>query len=209
VSPRSYVGAACIFLFFSACNLRAASSILLASDPSAPSTLSVETYAGKVNLSTVPVQPAPAVTVVLLPEAMSPAEFENAKKNVLLLSAALQKHPLRLAVLANGSLATTGPFATRARLKSALDSIQVSADSSRKPSIAGLLDSLYAAAPQLGADWSNVLLVGTFPELDPWAAEYASALLIPLQSNTFESAGADRLVRTNRGSLCFELRVEP
>jgi Tfp pilus assembly protein PilF len=147
----------------------------------------VQTYAGKTEAVISGVKPAPSVTLVLLTDSLSPAQIESVKKDLLTLYTSLRGHPLRLAVLGNGSIGIVGPFTSRSQLKSALSEVgnsnsPAAAPSSDVPTIPStlspaLLDNLYAGVGQLGADWSRVLLIGELPPLEASVREYASGLL--------------------------------
>jgi hypothetical protein len=163
--------------------LRASSVLLRTASKAPPELLSVLTYAGKSEPLISPVQASAPVTAVVLLDTMSPAQFATIEKDLLTMFAALRKHPLRIALLQNGSLGMAGPFATRARLKAALDDAAQAA--TEPPAVLPLtiVDTLCAAAAQLGADWSHILLVGELPAMDPLTTEYAAALL----SRAFET----------------------
>ena len=99
--------------------LRASSVLLRTASKAPPELLSVQTYAGKSEPLITAVQPSPPLTVVILLDTLSPAQFSAIEKDLLVMYAALRKHPLRIALLQNGSLGMAGPFPTRARLKAA------------------------------------------------------------------------------------------
>src|SRR5712692_3781454 len=157
--------------------LRTASVLLRTTSKTAPELLSVQTYAGKSEALVSAVQASAPVTVVLLLDTLSPTQFASIEKDLLAMYAGLRKHPLRVALLKNGSLGMAGPFASRARLKAALDDAAQAA--AEPPAVLPLtiVDTLCAAASQLGADWSHALLVGELPAMDPGTTEYAAALL--------------------------------
>jgi predicted Zn-dependent protease len=178
--PISRLRIAIVFLaLLWVCRGAAGSTALVRSElHTAPELAPVRTYAGSVLAVVSPVKPSPLVTVVLLVDSLSPSELESVKKDLLTLFASMPGHPMRIALLRNGSVGVAGPFASRAQLKSALTEIAAAPDASATtPSSAALLDSLCASVNQLGADWSRVLLVGELPNLDGSAREYASALL--------------------------------
>src|SRR5712692_5509915 len=154
-----------------------ASSVLLrTTSKTGPELLLVQTYAGKSEALVSAVQASSPVTVVLLLDTLSPTQFASIEKDLLAMYAGLRKHPLRVALLKNGSLGMAGPFASRARLKAALDDAAQAA--AEPPAVLPLtiVDTLCAAASQLGADWSHALLVGELPAMDPGTTEYAAAL---------------------------------
>lgn len=185
-------GVACLLCVLT-CRVTAGSTALLrTATKTSPELGPVQTYAGKIEAVISGVKPAPSITVVLLTDSLSPAQIESVKKDLLTLYTSLRGHPLRLAVLGNGSIGIAGPFTTRAQLKSALSEVGSSNSSAATPSSnvpqatdrqgpstpsPSLLDNLYAGVGQLGADWSRVLLIGELPPLEASAREYASGLL--------------------------------
>ena len=167
----------CALLLTTSPAVRASSVLLRTSSKTAPELLSVQTYAGKSEALINAVQPSSPVTVVLLLDTLSPVQFASIEKDLLAMYAGIRKHPLRVALLKNGSLGMAGPFASRARLKAALDDAAQAV--AEPPTVLPLtiVDTLCAAAAQLGADWSRALLVGELPAADPATTEYAAALL--------------------------------
>ena len=167
----------CALVLAMAPEVRASSVLLRTTSKTAPELLSVQTYAGKSEALVSAVQASAPVTVVLLLDTLSPTQFASIEKDLLAMYAGLRKHPLRVALLKNGSLGMAGPFASRARLKAALDDAAQAA--AEPPAVLPLtiVDTLCAAASQLGADWSHALLVGELPAMDPGTTEYAAALL--------------------------------
>ena len=157
--------------------LRASSVLLRTSSKTPPELLSVLTYAGKSEPLISAVQPSPPVTVVVLLDTLSPVQFATIEKDLLAMYTALRKHPLRIALLQNGSLGMAGPFTTRTRLKAALDDAAQAATDPPAVLPLTIVDTLCAAASQLGADWSHTLLVGELPAMDPLTTKYAAALL--------------------------------
>ena len=163
--------------------LRASSVLLRTASKAPPELLSVLTYAGKSEPLISAVQPSAPLTVVVLLDTLSPTQFATIEKDLLAMHAALRKHPLRIALLQNGSLGMAGPFISRARLKAALDDAAQAAIDPPAVLPLAIVDTLCAAASQLGADWSHTLLVGELPAMDPLTTEYAAALL----SRAFET----------------------
>jgi len=157
--------------------LSASSVLLRTTSKATPEPLLVQTYAGKTEALVTSVQPSAPVTVVVLLDTLSPVQYASIEKDLLVMYAALRKHPLRIALLHNGSLGMAGPFASRARLKAALDDAAQAASDPPAALPLTIVDTLCAAASQLGADWSHTLLVGELPAMDPSTTEYAAALL--------------------------------
>jgi tetratricopeptide (TPR) repeat protein len=86
---------------------------------------------------------------------------------------------LHIALIRNGSLGVLGPFATRSRLKTALDDIPPAMDPTAAPvASATTLDILNASIEQFGTDGSRVILIGALPALSPEVTGYASGLLL-------------------------------
>ena len=96
----------------------------------------VQTYAGNIDAVISSVKPAPAITIVLLTDSLSPAEMHSIKKDLLALYASLRGHPLRLAVLRSGAVGVRGPFTSWAQLNSALSEV---AGKSNRPVLPHLL----------------------------------------------------------------------
>lgn len=164
-----------ILPFYSAAS---GSTVLIRSELRTPPDLGqVQTYSGKVDAVITPVKPSPALTIVLLTDSLSVVELESVKKDLLTLYISLRGHPMRVALLRNGSIGVAGPFSSRAQLKSALTEVAGNPDLQVAPAGPGVLDNLGASVAQLGADWSRVLLVGELPALEAPAREYAAALL--------------------------------
>jgi Flp pilus assembly protein TadD len=157
--------------------LSASSVLLRTTSKASPEPLLVQTYAGKTEALVSSVQPSAPLTVVVLLDTLSPVQYASIEKDLLAMYAALRKHPLRIALLHNGSLGMAGPFASRARLKAALDDAAQAATDPPAALPLTIVDTLCAAASQLGADWSRTLLVGELPAMDPSTTEYAAALL--------------------------------
>ncbi len=196
--PSSLRIGICISLLLLTCGMAAGTSILVRSSSSFPATaISIETYAGKVDAVVSSVKPGTALTVVLLVDGLSLTQLESINKEVLTLYGAMKGRELRLAVLQNGSVATAGPFASRARLKSAFEKITPVIENSLSGTPETVYDALATSAPQWGANWSRVLLIGNFPLLEPATKEYAAALMLRafcsqhIRVSLFQPAGAD------------------
>lgn len=181
-----------------ACRTAEGTSVLLRASTSAPpSAASVQTYAGKLDAVILPVKPGSALTVVLLVDGLSGAELENIDKEILALYAALKGRELRLAIVQNGTVAVAGPFASRARLKSAFEKIPAPSETPAAILHEAFYDAIASAAPQWGSNWSRVLLIGNLPALEPAAKEYAAAILLRafgsqhVRVNLFQPAGPD------------------
>jgi tetratricopeptide (TPR) repeat protein len=168
----------CIVFLTVCCDVTATSVLLHSASKAAPELFPVQTYAGKSDVTVSAVHPSSSVTIVLLIDALSPAQLDNAKRDLLALYPSLHTHSLRLALLRSSSLGVAGPFASRSRLKSALDEAAQAATDPTRASPVAILDTLCAAAPQLGSDWSQVLLIGELSVLDHAVLDYASALLL-------------------------------
>lgn len=167
------------FILLVVCEAASGTSVLLRSgSQSGPELSSIRTYAGKADPSVSLVKPTSSLTVVLLLDGLNPAALEGASKGLLAQFGSLNGRQLRLVLLRNGTLVQAGPFTGRARLKNVLDKIEPAEESAPHISSAGFFDAIVANAPQWGANWSHVLLIGDFPALEPAAKEYAEALLL-------------------------------
>jgi tetratricopeptide (TPR) repeat protein len=182
-SVRFQVSVVCLVLLCAGQNVAGSTVLLRTASKLAPELGPIQTYAGAVDPVISPVKPGASVTVVLLMDSLGPAEMESIKKDLPALYQALRGHPLRLALLRNGSIGVAGPFSSRAQLKSALNEVIPTTDSvasvgSPATPPPALLDNLYAGIAQLGSDWSRVLLVGEFPPLEAASREYALSVLL-------------------------------
>lgn len=141
----------------------------------------MRTYAGESEVLITPVQPVAPVTVVLLLDQLNPAQFPAIEKDLLALYSSLRRHPLSVVLIRGGAVGVAGPFASRLHLKAALDDAAHSLPATSAPAASSApssLDALCLAVPQLGGKWSNALVVGEFPTLDPLSVEFASAMLL-------------------------------
>lgn len=186
------------FALLCVCQRAGGSTALIRSElHGTPDLAPVRTYAGNVQAAVSPVKPSPLVTVVLLTDSFSSAELETVKKDLATLLASLHGHPMRIAVLRNGSIGVAGPFTNRAQLKSALAEITAMPDYAGGATLPAVLDNLCASVTQLGSDWSRVLVVGELPALDAGSRDYTSALLTRtfgaahLQLSWFPFSGGD------------------
>jgi len=89
--PAAFV---CAVAFALSPTLRASSVLLRTASKAPPELLSVLTYAGKSEPLISPVQPSAPLTVVVLLDTLSPAQFATIEKDLLAMYAALRKHPL-------------------------------------------------------------------------------------------------------------------
>jgi tetratricopeptide (TPR) repeat protein len=174
-------GSVVCLLLLSVCRAAGGSTAFLRVAPSTPpEPAQIRTYAGKAEVTSSPVKLSPSLTVVILADTLNADSFESVRNDLLALQTSLHGHPLRVALIRNGSLGVTGPFSTRARLKSALDQIPpaTATDPATPVSSSAVFDVLNATVEQLGAEGSHVLLIGEFPDLDPRTLDFASALLV-------------------------------
>ena len=156
----------------------ATTSVIRTNTKEPPIFSGVETYAGRMDVLVSEVKPGPLVTVVLLLDGMNAVKLQVVEKVLLPFYGSLNGRPIRVALLRNGVLEQAGPFATRARLKAALDMIAPSEETSSSPTAAKLFDAIAANAGQWGTNWSRVLLLGDFPGLDAATKVYAAAILV-------------------------------
>ena len=187
-----------VLALMSICHVATGSSVFLRIPSSTtPGLAPIQTYAGKADPSTALAKLSTSVTVVVLADTLSSDAFDSVRNGLLALQTSLHGHPLRVALIRNGSLAVTGPFSTRARLKAALDQVTPVSDPSASVPTSTVFDTLNASVGQLGADGSHVLLIGEFPALDPLTLDYASALTLRafgsrhLQVSWFSPAGGN------------------
>jgi len=187
-----------VLALMSICHVAMGSSVFLRIPSSTtPGLAPIQTYAGKADPSTALAKLSTSVTVVVLADTLSSDAFDSVRNGLLALQTSLHGHPLRVALIRNGSLAVTGPFSTRARLKAALDQVTPVSDPSASVPTSTVFDTLNASVGQLGADGSHVLLIGEFPALDPLTLDYASALTLRafgsrhLQVSWFSPAGGN------------------
>jgi len=106
----------------------------------------------KPNPSTALAKLSTSVTVVVLADTLSSDAFDSVRNGLLALQTSLHGHPLRVALIRNGSLAVRTPFSTRARLKAALDQVTPVSDPSASVPTSTVFDTLNASLGQLGAD---------------------------------------------------------
>ena len=194
---RLRAGVLCLGLL-SVCHVAISSSVFLRIPSSTtPELAPIQTYAGKADHNIALAKLSTSVTVVLLADTLSSDAFDRVRNELLALQTSLHGHPLRVALIRNGSLAVTGPFSTRARLTAALDQVTLVPDPSSPVPASAVFDTLNAGVGQLGADGSHVLLIGEFPALDPMTLDYASALALRafsslhLQVSWFSPAGGN------------------
>jgi tetratricopeptide (TPR) repeat protein len=175
---RLRAGILCVLLFLAYRPAVGSSAFFRTTIATPPQLAPIRTYSGNTEPSIAPVKLSPSVTVVVLADTLSFDQLDRIKIELLALYSSLRGHPLRVVLIRNASLGVSGPFSTRARLKSALDEISLSTDPSAPITSATILDTLNASVEQLAADGSRVILIGEFPTLDPLATNYASALLL-------------------------------
>jgi hypothetical protein len=140
---------------------------------------SVRTYAGVAEAAVSPVRPAASVTVLILPDSLGAAGWEEVKKQLLTFYPELHAHPVQVAFgRQNGEFTSPLAVANRPRFKQLLDNVKVEdqLEAERAPAGTGL-DGLLAAIPQLGPERSTVILVAELPKLDAASTAFASALL--------------------------------
>jgi tetratricopeptide (TPR) repeat protein len=178
-TPRSCfrLGALLVLLLMS--RAAVASTVLLrTTGPTTPEVALVQTYAGKTAAIVSPVKAGDALTVVLLLDNLNAKDLEKACKDLFDLYASLNGRPMRLVLLQNGTISAQGPFATRARLKSTFERIQLSTDSPAPISQVAVYDGIASSVVEWGSNWSRVLLIGNLPPLEPTVKDYAAAILL-------------------------------
>lgn len=178
--PRSpsWVGALLILLLIMSRAAAASTVLLRSSGPTTPEVAPIQTYAGETAVIVLPVKAGESLTVVLLLDGLNATDLESAGKALSDLYGSLNGRPMRLALLQNGAISVQGPFASRARLKSTFEKIQLSTDNPAPISPALVYDSLVSSVTQWGSNWSRVLLIANLPKLEPAVKDYAAAILL-------------------------------
>jgi tetratricopeptide (TPR) repeat protein len=148
------------------------------SSPEPPDLNPVKTYNGNADAAVSPVHPASSLTVVLLVDTMSPEALDGLKQDLVSAYGSLRGRNLRLAIVQNNSLEVVGPLLGRLRLQNALKEVQPLTANAPPASSAAILDLLSTNVAQLGSKWSQVVLIGDFPSLEPSTLQYASAVLL-------------------------------
>jgi tetratricopeptide (TPR) repeat protein len=178
--PRSYFWLGALLILPAMMSRAAvASTVLLRSTaPTIPNVTQVQTYAGMIAAIVSPVRAGEGLTVVVLLDSLNAAELENAGKDLVDLYGSSSGRAMRLALLQNGAISVQGPFASRARLKSTLEKIQLATESAAPISAAAVYDGMATSVGQWGANWSRVLVIGNLPQLEPAVRDYAAAILL-------------------------------
>src|SRR5579872_25034 len=179
-TPRSYLWVGTLLILALMMSRAAAASTVLVRGTEAtnPDVATVQTYAGKITAIVSPIKAGEGLTVVLLLDGLNATDLENAGKALFDLYGYLNGRAMRLVSLQNGAISVQGPFASRARLKSTFERIQLSTESATPVSAAAVYDGMASSVAQWGSNWSRVLLIGNLPQLEPAVRDYAGAILL-------------------------------
>ena len=142
---------------------------------------------GTVEARSSPVDLSRDIVFAVLADSLSANDFSQFRREFTgLFQAAKDKSVLRLAVISGNAVHIYGPFRSVALLRVALDQLagampsSVAADSAapRASSFYSTLGStLNANAMQFGSNWSTLVLVGRWPDIDPDLADYTAGWL--------------------------------
>ncbi|MDR3763995.1 MAG: hypothetical protein P4M01_07865 [Acidobacteriota bacterium] len=172
VSAAGWV--ACLLLY--GCPLWATSSALVeTSSRPLPENPSVKLYSGTIPVSSEEVHPSAELTVLLLVDSTDASQAVKMQERVLAVQDALRDRPFRLAMLRGGTLEIFASFTGRAKLRSAMNSVEWPA--ADRVEGAAILDEILQASSRLGENYAPVLLVGDMPVLDPSVREYGASVL--------------------------------
>ena len=136
--------------------------------------LALETFAGSIQPAFAPVQPSARLTVLLFPDAIPETERTHAERELAALYQVADKAAgLSLAIARGSQFSAAEPVKTPAAWQKLVrESLAV--DASAPPvASAQFYPALTEALASLGAEWSNVLLVGLPPEVEAEVGEYA------------------------------------
>lgn len=133
-----------------------------------------DTCPGKAGVTSVSVEPSREVLVAIAGARWSDDEMRMIRQQIgSLYTAANRADPLRLALLIDGKLQFAGPFKTRAQLQTALNELAATPPGPSEPeSPVSFYSTLANAAPQLGSDWSTLVLIAQFPAVAPELSAY-------------------------------------
>jgi len=137
------------------------------------------TCLGTAEAQSAPVETSRKAVVGIMRDTLSTDELQQIRQEATLLFQALkEKTSFRLAAVSGATVQLAGPFRTRAQLQAAFNGlVQPPTDTGEQPKPPLLYSNLGRIAPQLGSDWTTVILAGRFPALDPELAPFASAWL--------------------------------
>ena len=131
------------------------------------------------DVTAAPVEPAHGVVVAVFADTLQPDELTRFREEVTSLYQAVNRtNPVRLALLLGNNVQFAGPFKTRVLLQSALaEAVSSFSTPTEPPAPLRFYTVLGTVAPQLGSDWSTLILAGHFPAVPPDLAEFTEAWL--------------------------------
>ena len=137
------------------------------------------TCLGSVEVRSAPVEPSKDIVVAVLADTLRDEDWTRFRDEFTnYFQASSNKDAIRLAIVAKGSVQFSGPFRTRALLKTALDGLTpVTPPSADAPDPLSFYTDLPATASQLGTGWLTVALAGNFPDVPAELSPYTQAWL--------------------------------
>lgn len=135
-----------------------------------------KTCLGPVEVRSVSVEPSRDVVVAVLAETFRDEDWARFRDEfTAYYQAVSKKDSLRLALVTRGAAQLSGPFRTRALLKTALDGLSPVA--SPPADALHFYPDLSTAASQVGSGWLTLVLAGNFPDVPAELSPYTQAWL--------------------------------
>jgi tetratricopeptide (TPR) repeat protein len=137
------------------------------------------TCLGTAEVQSVPVEASREVVVAVAGDTLSADDLKQVQQEVTVFFQTLKnKTSFRLAAVSGDTVQFAGPFKTRAQLQASFgDLAHPTPENAEAPKPLLLYSNLGKVAPQLGSDWTIVILAGRFPPVDPELAPFTSAWL--------------------------------
>lgn len=141
--------------------------------------VAARTCLGDAEVQATPVETPHDVVIAVMAETLSADDLIQFQKEVAAFyQAARNKSTLRLAAISGDAVQFAGPFKTRSQLLASLTDLAHAAPEGAAPlKPLQTYSNLARVLPQLGSDWSTVILAGRFPRVDPELAPYTAAWL--------------------------------
>ena len=137
-----------------------------------------KTCLGTTEVRSVSVEVSRNVVIAFLGDTLRTEELPQLRHEVGALSQAIRNtHSLRVAWITGNSVKFEGPFKTSAQAQAALAELANAVEIPEPLQPIGLYSSLGKLAPELGADWSSVFIVGHLPAIDAEMLPFTSAWL--------------------------------
>ncbi len=135
------------------------------------------TCLGSVEVRSSPVEPSRDVVIAVLTDTLRDEDWTRFREEfTTYYQGTPNKDSVRLAIIAKGSVHFSGPFRTRALLKTALDNFSPATPASAElPNPLGFYPELATMASQLGTSWLTVVLAGNFPGVPAELSSYTQA----------------------------------